>query len=150
MRNFKWFDQMHILFRCTNHSNLPFYKHSLVVIYWSLYLSSTADMLSSDLTFYIHQTIYASVPPNLITSSSLTGQISLPRIILHKTTGHNLPSVPKIKPLVRKSSKSLKVTYPLFFFCWNAVDRTSSSSFFVTKITWHYSAVPVPWFRQER
>ena len=107
---------MHILFKCTNHSNLPFYKHSLVVIYWSLYLSSTADMLSSDLTFYIHQTIYASVPPNLITSSSLTGQISLPRIILHKTTGHNLPSVPKIKPLVRKSSKSLKVTYPLFFF----------------------------------
>ena len=55
-------------------------------------------------------------PPNLITSSSLTGQISLLRIILHKTTGHNQLSVPKIKPLVRKSSKSLNVTYPLFFF----------------------------------
>lgn len=52
---------MHILFRCTNHSNLPFYKHSLVVIYWSLYLSSTADMLSSDLTFYFlhHYISYA-------------------------------------------------------------------------------------------
>ena len=67
-----------ILSRYPNHSTLSFWKHSFMPFNFSLVLSFSVEILSSGLTFKIHLiTIFASLSSTLITSSSLTGQVSL-------------------------------------------------------------------------
>ena len=59
---------------------------------FSLVLHSSAEILSSDLTLHIHLTILVWFISSLITSSSLTDQVSHPyNIMLHTHAEHNLP-----------------------------------------------------------
>ena len=67
-----------IFFRLPDHGSLLSCKHSGMLFNLSLVLSSSAEILSSGLTFHIYLTILASFLSSLITSSSLTGPVSLP------------------------------------------------------------------------
>ena len=66
-----------ILSRWPNHFSLPSCKHSLLFFNFRLVLSFFAKILSSGLTLHIYISILTSFLSSLITSSSLTGQVSL-------------------------------------------------------------------------
>ena len=66
-----------ILSRWSNHCSLLSCKHSLVLLNFSLVLRSSAEILISSLLLHNHITIFASFLSILITSSSLTGQVSV-------------------------------------------------------------------------
>ena len=65
-----------ILSRWSNHCSLLSCKHSLVLLNFSLVLRSSAEILISSLLLHNHITIFASFLSILVTSSSLTGQVS--------------------------------------------------------------------------
>ena len=65
-----------ILSRWSNHCRLLSCKHSLVLLNFSLVLRSSAEILISSLLLHNHITIFASFLSILVTSSSLTGQVS--------------------------------------------------------------------------
>ena len=85
-------------------------KYSLMLFNFSLVLSSSAEILSSGLTLHIHLTFLVSVLCTLITSPSLTGQVSRPyRITLRTHAKYNLPFAHKVKPLLlNKDTKFLR------------------------------------------
>ena len=66
-----------ILSRWSNHCSLLSCKHSLVLLNFSLVLCSSAEILISSLLLHNHITIFASFLSILVTSSSLTGQVSV-------------------------------------------------------------------------
>ena len=66
-----------ILSRWSNHCSLLSCKHSLVLLNFSLVLHSSAEILISSLLLHNHITIFASFLSILVTSSSLTGQVSV-------------------------------------------------------------------------
>ena len=85
-----------ILYRWPNHCNLPSWKHSFRLLNFSLGRSSSAKILSSDLTLLIHLLIPASFLSILIISSSLTSQVSLLcSITLHTHAEYKLFFTPK-------------------------------------------------------
>ena len=65
-----FFDQM---ITWPNHCSCLSCKHFLMIFSFSLVLSSSAEFLSWDLTFHIHQTILESFLCSLFTSSRWTG-----------------------------------------------------------------------------
>ena len=65
-----FFDQM---ITWPNHCSCLSCKHFLMIFSFSLVLSSSAEFLSWDLTFHIHQTILESFLCSLFTSSHWTG-----------------------------------------------------------------------------
>ena len=62
-----------ILSRLSNHCIVLSCKHSLMLFNFSLVLSSSAEILSSDLTLHNHLTILAPFLSSMLTFSSLTG-----------------------------------------------------------------------------
>ena len=66
-----------ILSRWSNHCSLLSCKHSLVLLNFSLVLRSSVEILISSLLLHNHITIFASFLSILVTSSSLTGQVSV-------------------------------------------------------------------------
>ena len=95
-----------ILSRWPNHYSLLSCKHSLMVFNFSLVLSFSTEIIGSFLY-------------SLITSSSLTGQNSLPYSInaMYKCRVFSLPFAPKGKPLLaKKGTKSLNLRHPLLIF----------------------------------
>ena len=74
---------------------------------WGGFLWKTSNVISSG-----HLTILASFFPSLITSSSLTGQVSFPGSVRLRTHGgYNLPFASKGKPLL--TYNSLNLLHPL-------------------------------------
>ena len=67
-----------ILSRSEKHYSLLSCRYSLIFFDFIQVLSSFTDILSSDLTLYIHPTILAPFLSSLIECSSLTGQVSFP------------------------------------------------------------------------
>ena len=70
------------LSRWLNHQDILGCKHCLVLFNCILFLSSPGELLSSGILLHNHLTILAPFLSSLITSSSLTGQVSL---IWHST-----------------------------------------------------------------
>ena len=103
------------LSRWVNHCRLLSCKHSSKLFTFCLVLRSVAEIIYSGLMLDIHLTILASFLSSLITSSSLTGQISLPySITLCTHAEYNLHSVPKRKSSMgNKFTKSFNLHHPL-------------------------------------
>lgn len=95
-----------ILYWWRNHCSLPSWKHSFRLLNFSLGRSSSAKILSSDLTLLIHLLIPASLLSILIMSSSLTSQVSLPCSITLRTNA-------KLYLVIRLDN-------PVMFVCWFA------------------------------
>ena len=93
-------------------------KDSLALFNFSLALSSSAEVLSLGLMLHIHLTILASFRSSLITSSSITGQVSRPySITLCTHAEYSLSFAPKGRlVLANKSTKSLNLHHPLLIF----------------------------------
>ena len=68
-----------------NHCSLLSCRHSLMLFSFNLVLLFSAEILSSCLTFQVHLAIFTSFLSRLITSSSLTGQVSFPHNITLRT-----------------------------------------------------------------
>ena len=87
--------------RWPNHCSLLSCRHSLMLLYLGL-------------TLHIYLTILASFISILITSSDLTGQVSLSYSIMLPThAACNLPYATKVKsPLASKAIESLKLHHP--------------------------------------
>ena len=103
------------LSRWVNHCRLLSCKHSSKLFNFYLVLRSAAEITYSGLMLDIHLTILASFLSSLITSSSLTGQISLPYCITLCTHAEcNLHFVPKRKSSMgNKFTKSFNLHHPL-------------------------------------
>ena len=90
-----------VLSRWPNHCSLLYCKYSFILINFSLILSFSAEILSSGLTLHIHLTFLSSFVSSLITSLSLTDQVSLLHsIILRAHAEYNLSFAHKGKPLL--------------------------------------------------
>ena len=97
----------------TKSLSLLWCKHSLMLS--NLFLSPSAEILSSGLSLHIYLTILALFVSCLITSFSLFGQVSHPyNITLRTFVECNLPFAPNGKFLLAtKGTKSLDLLYPL-------------------------------------
>ena len=82
---------------------------------FSLARNYAAEVLSSGLTLDIHQIILASLPSSLITSFSLTGQISVSyNVRLHTHAEYSLSFASKGKPLLaNKDTNFLNLLHQL-------------------------------------
>ena len=92
---------------------------------FSLALSSSAE-ISSIPMLHIHLTILASFLSSQITSSSLTGQVSLPySMTLHTHAVYNLPFASVSKSLLsNKGNKSLNLHHPLLILAITLSNET--------------------------
>ena len=99
--------------RWPNHCSLLSCKHFLMLFDISLILSSVAEILSPGRTLHIYLTIIALFLSSLITSSSLTGHMSLPySITLPSHAEYKLSFAPK-GILSKEGTKSLNLLHPL-------------------------------------
>ena len=102
-----------ILSKWPNHCSIPSCIHFIISFNFSLVLSSFAEILSSGLTLNIHLTILASLLSSLITSSSLTGQVSLLfSITLRTYAEYDLPFAPMGKLLLAKKGTKSYLLHP--------------------------------------
>ena len=103
------------LSRCPNHCSCLSCKHSLTLFNFSIVLISSAEILFSGLSLHIYFAILASFLSSLITSSSLTGQVSLSYSMTLRTHAeYNLSFAPNGKSvLAKKGTKSLNLHHPL-------------------------------------
>lgn len=120
-----------ILSKWQNHYNSLLDKPSLEVFNCILFLSSTAEILSSGTTLHINLAIQALFLSSLIKQSSLIGEANST-----SWAEINLPFATQNKPLlVNKDNKSLSLLHLFLLLVKTLLTYTHSSSHCVTKTT---------------
>ena len=110
-------------------------KHSLMLLNFDLVQSSSTEILSSGLVFHIHLTILASFLSSLITSSSLTGQVSFSYSKTACTHAEYLPFLLlKTKLLLANKGTKYLNSHHLLLILVTTLSNTPPSSYCVTKM----------------